>query len=133
MKKEQYLTILQNNLPSAIEKTGLAAENVVFQHDNDPKHTAKIVSNWLNRQQFTTMKWPAQSPDLNPIENFWSYIKSQLAKFADAPKGVNELWDRVQEIWMSIPDDMTANFCNSMPHAQKSQRLLDKILNWDMS
>ena len=38
LKKEQYLTILQNNLPNAIEKTGLAAENVVFQQGNDPKH-----------------------------------------------------------------------------------------------
>ncbi len=37
----------------------------VFQHDNDPKHTAKATKNWLKKQHMKVLEWPSQSPDLN--------------------------------------------------------------------
>ncbi len=40
----------------------------VFQHDNDPKHTAKAIKEWLKKKHIKVMEWPSQSPDLNPIE-----------------------------------------------------------------
>jgi hypothetical protein len=46
----------------------------VFQHDNDPKNTAKITEAYLEaaeltEAQGTLLYWPAQPPDLNPIEH----------------------------------------------------------------
>ena len=38
----------------------------LFMHDNAPCHTASKVANYL---RIRTMKWPAQSPDLNSTEN----------------------------------------------------------------
>lgn len=69
MRKEDYLKILQDNLPAAVAHSGLRDNNVIFQHDGDFKHTAKIVSEWLRRQDLCVLKWPAQSSDLNSIEN----------------------------------------------------------------
>ncbi len=45
----------------------------VFQHDNDPKHTAKATKEWLKKKHIKVM-WPSQSPDLNPIENQLWYM-----------------------------------------------------------
>ncbi len=39
----------------------------VFQHDNDPKHTAKATKQWLKKKHIKFLEWPNRSLDLNPI------------------------------------------------------------------
>ncbi len=43
-----------------------------FQHDNAPCHKAQIISDWFleHDNEFTLLKCPPQSPDLNKIEHF---------------------------------------------------------------
>ena len=64
-----YLQILKDELQQTLEYYGLNPPDIIFQQDNDPKHTCRLVKNWLEEQEFRTMVWPAQSPNLNPIEH----------------------------------------------------------------
>ena len=41
---------------------------LIFQQDLAPAHTAKSIKTWFNDRGITVLDWPANSPDLNPIE-----------------------------------------------------------------
>lgn len=51
-----------------------------FVQDNDPKHTSRLCSNYLVNQGIQSIVWPAQCPNLNPIENLWSELDRQVRK-----------------------------------------------------
>ena len=55
-------------------------KNIVFQHDNHPKHTAHIVKNWLNKPGIERLNWPPFSPDMNPIEHSWDEVERRMKK-----------------------------------------------------
>lgn len=120
MDQHLYKNILEDDLMETIQFYALDPSKIVFQHDNDPKHKAKIVQEWLANQEFETMEWPAQSPDLNLIEHMWAEVKRRLNKFDTPSKGVFELWERVQKIWNEISPDVCMNLYESMPRRMEA-------------
>ena len=47
----------------------------VFQHANNPKHTARATKELLNKNHIKVMEWPSKFLDLNPIVNLWRELK----------------------------------------------------------
>ncbi len=50
----------------------------IFQQDLAPVHTAKGTKSWFNDHGVTVIYWPANSPDLNPIDNLWRIVKRKM-------------------------------------------------------
>jgi hypothetical protein len=61
------------------------------------------------------LPWPAQSPDLNPIEHLWNHLKTRLEEYEEAPKEMGELWERVDKEWNEIEPEVCQNLIESMP------------------
>ncbi len=71
-----YLILEHFMLPSADQLFKDA--DFIFQQDLATAHTAKITKSWLNYHGVGVLDWPANSQDLNPIENLWGIVKRKM-------------------------------------------------------
>lgn len=111
MNAAVYIRILSSHmLPSARR---LFKENFIFQQDNDPKHTAKKVKEYLKNKNITVLDWPSQSPDLNPIENLWDRLKILIRKEKIEKK--SDFKEAIIRCWNGIKPEYCNALIESMP------------------
>ena len=48
--------------------------------DNALYHSAQSVKTFLSEEDVYVIEWPAQSPDMNPIENVWQLLIERAKK-----------------------------------------------------
>lgn len=112
LNHQGYINILQEGmLPSARQLFGRMP--YIFQQDNAPCHTARAVQAFFDANGVEVMKWPAQSPDMNPIENLWQVFKSRVHK--RKPTNLNQLWEFISQEWRNFTPQEIQKLVGNMP------------------
>ena len=76
-----------------------------LMQDGAPGHAAGDTQADLKERGVTPIFWPAYSPDLNPIETIWNWMKDYIVDvYSDTQLLYDRLRDAVTEAWISIED-----------------------------
>lgn len=92
-----------------------------FAQDNDPKHGSNLNKKYLNKRvaqakgMLEIMKWPSQSPDINPLEHIWNWLKADLDKLGSRPTSPDALWEWLQAAWGRVPMSLITSVVDGMP------------------
>lgn len=71
-----------------------------FMQDGARPHTAGTTMDRLASSSIITLKWPAHSPHLNPIEKLWNRLHQQIS--ALRPKSEEDLKEKAKAAWDSF-------------------------------
>ena len=89
--------------------------NSLFMEDRAPCHSAWATQHWLSQNGINKFPWPSQSPDMNPIENFWGILDRNLRKKKRKRSSKPELLALLRQTWQEIPQDDICQLINAMP------------------
>ncbi len=116
-----YLSIVADHVHPFVT-TVYPSSDGYFQQDNAPCHKAQIISDWFleHDNEFTLLKWPPLSPDLNPIEHLWDVVEREILIMDVQPTNLQQLRDAIMSIWTKISEECFQHLVESMPRRTKT-------------
>lgn len=84
-----------------------------FMQDNNPKHTSNFARDFISDHGINWWKTPAESPDLNPIENMWHELK-EFCRREVKPSTKQELIDGIVQFWETVAVEKCNKYINHL-------------------
>lgn len=124
MTGPKYLDVLTKVKPDFDKIFGSRNRGWTFVHDGASAHKARATNEWLEENVPNHIKsgphgeWPANSPDLNPIEQVWGYMKTQLER--SKPRSIPALKRKIKQIWANVDEDFVPKQADGIGKRLKS-------------
>ena len=110
----QYCHILDSAFMGSLCDHGKSICSIIFQQDNDPKHTSHLAQEYFGDQSFDKMDWPPGSTDMSIIEHVWDKVDDQICAQNPLPRNKNDIWVALQEEWEKVDLEYIQNLYISM-------------------
>lgn len=115
-------------LPHLLEKLGENGVPQTYMDDGASCHDCELVVDFCAAKGIQRTNWPARSPDMNPIEHVWGWIKHRLTNLEVKPKNIRELKIIITEIWNELTIDSIQKLYSGMP---KRIEELNRVGGWN--
>lgn len=95
-----------------------------LMQDGAPRHAAGNTIRELAERGITVIFWPVYSPDLNPIETVWNWMKDYIKRvYGDVQLSYNRLREAIREAWDSITEQQLKELLETM--RERCQDVID--------
>jgi len=115
---EPHIQGFVNDFAKTTHQLNPAMESL-FMEDGNSTHGHKSVRNccasWTIAHGIILMPHPSTSPDMNPIEKCWRWIKQRLHRRKRQPTNEEKMQAAIREEWDAIPQE----WINSLIDKQK--------------
>jgi transposase len=121
MNGVRYRQLLDEKLEFFMDRHGCTH----FLQDGAPCHRSKIVTAWFQqRPNIQLVDWPGNSPDLNPIETVWAWMKKKLQDHNCT--NLQQWKEAIQKVWVESTEECAflQNLVTSMPC--RMQEVIDR-------
>ena len=106
-----FVSILDRTLVSFLKS--VFPDEHRYMQDNDPKHTSQVATDFFENKDINWWKTPAESPDLNPIENLWHELKEYIRREVK-PKTKAELVNGILAFWKTVDVAKCTKYINHL-------------------
>lgn len=121
LNSQKYVPILRTYI------SNIDTNNLIFMHDQSPIHKAEIVEDFLDEKGIDRLIWPANGPDLNPIENVWAEMERQN-RTRSIPR-IEDLWKVVEATFKRMENsNYITKLIESMP--ERCKRVIEANGRW---
>jgi transposase len=112
---EEFQEVLLQHLQPQAQQLFSAAgvQDWSFLLDGASAHRCPATVAFMSSNDISSIAdWPPNSPDLNPIENAWAWLKRQV--YAQQYASLEAMWQAAESIWAAMPLSMCENLMNSI-------------------
>lgn len=114
-----YIQLLSRTLIPSLDRMPLhQLRNIVFQQDNARYHVSARTMRFFEENGIEVTSWPAKSPDLNPIEKIWAFMKLRLCR--QHCNSVRQFRQAIQSAWTQVATpDLCSRLITGLPRKMK--------------
>ncbi len=106
----KYMETIKDSFLPSLRDHHLSPSDIILQQDNAGAHRSHTTSNFLTSLRIQTLPWPANSPDMNIIENVWHILKGCMKDRTPQPATKDQMWQILEEEWAKLGVD----YCESL-------------------
>jgi len=90
-------------------------QELILMEDGTLVHHSKLAQQWRIAYGIKKLDWPPNSPNLNPIENFWQILKDLLHHY-NQPRNKQEMMQTIEAVWNKVSMEQLQNLITNMPN-----------------